>query len=95
MFAGGHGSARHLTRGRRAFPIHPGLQPHTPQQAGLARLIYYIGGSGLRFGDGGFKLPSFGHDLSVSVIHPCDWMYDLSGAGGKDSFYLVPGRRRP
>ena len=36
------------------------------------RVDYYIGESGLRFGDGGFKLPSFGHDLSHSVIHPCD-----------------------
>jgi hypothetical protein len=34
------------------------------------RTDYYIGES--CFGDGGFKLSSFGHDLSCSVIHPSD-----------------------
>jgi hypothetical protein len=34
------------------------------------RTDYYIGES--CFGDGGFKLSSFGHDLSRSVIHPSD-----------------------
>ena len=52
----------------------------------LARVDYCLGKSGLRLGEGGFKLFSFGHDLCRSVIRPCDCAYDLSGAGGEILF---------
>jgi hypothetical protein len=57
-----------------------------PVPVNLGRVVCCIGKSGLRLGEGGFKLFSFGHDLCRSAVRPRDCVYDLSGAGAEISF---------